>query len=185
MVAGAALFAASVPSASATFVPSSMSSSPLLSASSASSVSSALDSASRALANATSHKIELLVASLGKLSPPWLTEIANEAGRRAHGLKKAEEAKASAALGKRSASSSNNDLSRGAPLRLAAPGRLARRGPLSRRTFPVHPNQALHAVGGEAGEGVDDRGRGQAPGPGAPGAADADGSLERGLRPGR
>ena len=101
LVAGAALFVASTAphGASATFVAptplsASSSSSPLLSAS-----SNLLDSASRALANATTHKLELLVASLGKLSPPWLSQIVNEAAKRKNGLKKAEEAKISSAFG--------------------------------------------------------------------------------------
>ena len=90
VVSGAALLAASSAPhrASATFVapttPPTSSSSPspqqLLSAS-----SNLLDS----VANATTHKLELLVASLGKLSPPWLTQIANEAGKRQHEAKAA------------------------------------------------------------------------------------------------
>lgn len=94
LVAGAALFAASSAphGASATFV------APTLSSSS-SSPQQQLLSAPSTLLNATTHKLELLVASLGRLSPPWLSQVVNEAARRTHGLKRAEEAKISSALG--------------------------------------------------------------------------------------
>ena len=87
VVAGAALFAASSAPhrASATFVaPTPPASSPALSAapSSSSSSSDLLGS----VASATQHRLELLVSSLGKLSPPWLTQAVNEAARRKHGL---------------------------------------------------------------------------------------------------
>ena len=101
LVAGAALFAASSAprGASATFVvaPTPPSSS---SSSSSSSPANLLDLASRALANATAHKLELLVASLGQLSPPWLSQLVKEAAKRKAGLVRAEEAKVSSAFGK-------------------------------------------------------------------------------------
>ena len=98
LVAGAALFAASSAphGALATFVSSSSSAS---SSSSSSSPQQQLLSAPSTLLNATTHKLELLVASLGRLSPPWLSQVVNEAARRTHGLKRAEEAKISSALG--------------------------------------------------------------------------------------
>lgn len=104
LVAGAALFvASSAPhGASATFVaptPSSSASSSSSSPLKLSASSNLLDSASRALANATSHKLELLVASLGRLSPPWLSQIVNEAAKRKSGLVRAEQAKISSAFG--------------------------------------------------------------------------------------